>query len=47
MIAPLEAAQNGTIKVVAVPTKIMRSRADRMNLSATFDGFVPAANPNA
>ena len=30
-----------------VPTRITRSRANRMNLSATFDGFVPAANPNA
>ena len=32
---------------VAVRTRITRSRATRMNLSATFDGFVPAANPNA
>ena len=30
-----------------VPTRITRSRANRMNLSATFKGFVPAANPNA
>ncbi len=29
------------------PTRITRSRANRMNLSATFEGFVPAANPNA
>ena len=32
---------------VAVRTRITRSRETRMNLSATFDGFVPAANPNA
>ena len=30
-----------------VLTRIMRSRANRMNLSATFEGFVHAANPNA
>ena len=29
------------------PARITRSRANRMNLSATFEGFVPAANPNA
>ena len=31
------------------PTRITRStcRANRMNISATFEGFVPATNPNA
>ena len=30
-----------------VSTRITRSRVNRLNLSATFDGFAPAVNPNA
>ena len=31
---------------VAVPRRTTRSQSARLNLAATFEGFVPANNPN-
>ena len=32
---------------VPVPRRTTRSQSTRLNLAATFEGFVPANNPNA
>ena len=32
---------------VPVPRRTTRSQSARLNLAATFEGFVPAKNPNA
>ena len=32
---------------VPVPRRTTRSQSARLNLAATFEGFVPANNPNA
>ena len=32
---------------VTVPRRTTRSQSTRLNLAATFEGFVPANNPNA